>query len=82
MGTPWVCAVQISIDEDLLRRLDADPDVRRLGRSAVMRRAGAAYLHERRARDIAEAYRAGYGQDHGIDAEFTGWGEEGQWPED
>lgn len=74
-------AIQISIDEDLLRRLDADPDVQRVGRSAVMRRAITAYLHQRRAREIADAYRAGYGQDHGIDAEFSGWGELGQGPD-
>jgi metal-responsive CopG/Arc/MetJ family transcriptional regulator len=36
--------VQIMLDEELLRRLDATPEVEREGRSAVVRRAVAEYL--------------------------------------
>jgi metal-responsive CopG/Arc/MetJ family transcriptional regulator len=75
-------AIQVSIDEELLRRLDADPDVQRDGRSAVLRRAVAAYLRERRAHRISDAYRRGYGESRGIGPEFDGWEEQGEWPED
>jgi metal-responsive CopG/Arc/MetJ family transcriptional regulator len=75
-------AIQVSIDEDLLRRLDADPDVQRDGRSAVLRRAVAAYLRERREQRISEAYRRGYAESGGIGAEFEGWEDQGAWPED
>jgi metal-responsive CopG/Arc/MetJ family transcriptional regulator len=75
-------AIQVSIDEELLQRLDADPDVRRDGRSAVLRRAVSAYLKQRREQRIAEAYRQAYGEQRGIGPEFDGWEEQGQWPED
>ncbi len=75
-------AVQVSIDEELLQRLDADPEVQRDGRSAVLRRAAEAYLQQRRAQRIADAYRRGYGQAAGIGEEFDGWEEEAQWPAD
>ena len=66
--------------EHLLRRLDADAEVRRDGRSAVLRRATAEYLRRRRARHISEAYRKAYGAEAGLGAEFAGWEEEGSWP--
>ena len=75
-------AIQVSIDDELLRRLDADPDVQRDGRSAVLRRAVAAYLRERRDQRISDAYRRGYGDSRGIGPEFDGWEEQGAWPED
>lgn len=75
-------AIQVSIDEDLLAQLDADPEVQRDGRSAVLRRAVAAYLRERRVAAIAEAYRRAYGQDGGLGDEYSGWEGQGQWPED
>jgi len=62
--------------------IDADPDVQRDGRSAVMRRAVEAYLRARRERRIADAYREGYGDSRGIDPEFEGWDDQGRWPED
>ena len=43
--------IQVLFDEALLRRLDADAEVRKVGRSAVLRRAAAEYLRKRRARD-------------------------------
>ncbi len=67
-------------DEDLLRRLDADSEVRKSGRSAVLRRAAATYLRRKRSERIAEAYRRGY-KDGGLGAEFDGWESQGSWPE-
>ncbi|HVT02846.1 MAG TPA: ribbon-helix-helix protein, CopG family [Thermoanaerobaculia bacterium] len=49
--------IQILIDEPLLRRLDADEEVRRLGRSEVLRRAADEYLRRRRSRRVTDAYR-------------------------
>jgi len=72
--------VQVLFDEPLLRRLDADEEVRRDGRSAVLRRAAAEYLRRRRARRISEAYRKAYGKGGGLGADFDGWETEGSWP--
>lgn len=68
-------------DEPLLRRLDADEEVRKSGRSAVLRRAAAEYLRRRRARATADAYRRAYGAGQGLGDEFRGWEDEGVWPE-
>ena len=60
-------AIQVSIDENLLGRLDSYPEVCRWGRSAVIREAVAAYLAQQEAqamtaeeidRAYEEAYRA------------------------
>jgi len=72
--------IQILIDEPLLRRLDADAEVRQVGRSEVLRRAAAAYLRRSRARRISEAYRTAYGQGGGLGEEWAGWEDEGAWP--
>ena len=73
--------IQVLFDEALLRRLDDDDEVRRVGRSAVLRRAAAEYLRRRRFRRIAEAYRRGYADGQGLGEEWTGWDREGSWPE-
>jgi metal-responsive CopG/Arc/MetJ family transcriptional regulator len=52
--------VQVSIDLELLRRIDADPETREMGRSAFVRSAVSSYLaaKQRKAIDLAigEAY--------------------------
>ena len=74
-------AIQVSIDEELLSALDADEEVRSEGRSAVLRRAAAAYLRRKRAEEIARRYREGYAR--GVTAdELRGWADRGAWPED
>jgi metal-responsive CopG/Arc/MetJ family transcriptional regulator len=73
--------IQVMIDETLLRRLDADEEVQRRGRSAVLRRAAAEYLRRSRSKRIAEAYRRAYGKNGGLGEEFTGWESEASWPE-
>lgn len=72
--------IQVLIDEPLLKRLDADPEVRRVGRSEVVRRATAEYLRRARSRQIAEGYRRAYGESAGLGDEWTGWQDEGTWP--
>lgn len=75
-------AIQIMMDEELLKRLDATPEVRRKGRSEVLRRAAAEYLARRRQRAIRERYRKAYGADRGLGEELAGWEEQGSWPEE
>jgi metal-responsive CopG/Arc/MetJ family transcriptional regulator len=75
-------AIQITMDEKLLSRLDADETVRRDGRSAVLRRAAEDYLRKRRKRAIAQQYLRAYGAGSGLGAEFGAWENEGTWPEE
>lgn len=75
-------AVQISIDEPLLERLDADEDVRRAGRSAVMRRLIQRYLEQKRELAIDARYEAGYAGFEGLGSEFEGWDRVGVWPQE
>ncbi|MHC4507270.1 MAG: CopG family ribbon-helix-helix protein [Planctomycetota bacterium] len=54
-------AVQISIDEELLRRVDAQPETRERGRSAFVRSAIESYLRARKRREIDQAISATFG---------------------
>ena len=69
------------MDERLLQRLDADDEVRSIGRSAVLRRAAAEYLQRRRARQVSDAYARAYGHGEGFDDGFAGGEHAGAWPE-
>jgi metal-responsive CopG/Arc/MetJ family transcriptional regulator len=73
-------AIQVTIDEELLARLDADGEVRSKGRSAVLRRAVIDYLERRRRTEIAEQYRLAYSNGQGLGDEFEGWEDQGEWP--
>jgi metal-responsive CopG/Arc/MetJ family transcriptional regulator len=73
--------IQVMFDERLLARLDADGEVKALGRSAVLRRAAAEYLGRRRAKRTADAYRRAYAKQDAVGSELRGWAEEGAWPE-
>ena len=73
-------AIQVTLDDDLLRRLDEDEEVKRDGRSAVLRRAADAYLRRRRARVIADQYAKAYKDAKGL-GDLSGWEDEGTWPE-
>ena len=70
--------IRIMFDEALLARLDASEDVRREGRSAVLRRAAAEFLQRRQM--IAEQYREAYMDAPDGGEELAGWSEEGSWP--
>ena len=74
-------AIQVTLDESLLARLDADAEVQRDGRSAVLRRAADEYLRRRRRSAIADQYIKAYGAARGLGADFDGWENEGTWPE-
>jgi metal-responsive CopG/Arc/MetJ family transcriptional regulator len=53
--------IQISIDEALLERIDADPDVEKRGRSAFVRAALRYYLKAKRRRSVDDAIARAYG---------------------
>jgi len=73
--------IQIMMDKKMLDELDADEEVRRLGRSAVFRRMAAEYIEHHRRRTISSMYRQAYGKDsEGLGKEFNGWENEGRWP--
>ena len=78
----WMKVVQFTIDEGLLDRLDRDPEVRRDGRSAVLRRAAEIYLGRKRDRDIADSYRRGYGGKPASREELGPFSPEPIWPEE
>jgi metal-responsive CopG/Arc/MetJ family transcriptional regulator len=75
-------SIQITFDETLLAALDATEEVKKDGRSAVMRRAVEMYLKRRRNWEIAERYRNAYAADGGSLEGFEGWEDQGAWPDE
>ena len=73
--------IGVTFDEALLTQLDASEEVRREGRSAVLRRAAAEFLQRSQQRAVAEQYRAAYAAVPAAGDELAGWSEEGSWPE-
>ena len=73
-------AIQIMLDEETLRLLDTDDEVKKKGRSAVLRRAAAEYLKRKERTRIAAQYKQAYGTTDGLGDEFSGWEDEGSWP--
>ncbi len=77
-------AINFTIDEGLLERLDSCPEVRSRGRSAVVREALAYYLArnvtEEEAEAIDRAYERAYGPGMPPD-ELEDWAAEAVWPE-
>jgi len=71
--------IQITMDDGLLQALDDDDEVRRDGRSAVLRRAAFAYLQRKRRASTASAYRRAYARGA---PELKSWDREGVWPEE
>jgi predicted transcriptional regulator len=71
-------AVQITMDEALLAQLDENEEVKRRGRSAVIRAAVEAWLKQRREEKIVEEYRRAYADSGGLGAEWDGWEEQGR----
>jgi len=55
--------VQISLDTELLERIDADPEARERGRSSFIRAAVAAYLKAKERRAIDAAILSAYATD-------------------
>lgn len=75
--------VQVSIDTDLLHRIDADPEVQERGRSAFIRSAVDLYLTARERRKIdADLVRAYQGEADALLAEIENLLSEQSWPRD
>ena len=68
-------------DEALLARLDASEEVRRAGRSAVLRRAAEQFLHRMDQKSIDAQYQKAYEGVNVLEEEFSGWEHQGAWPE-
>jgi metal-responsive CopG/Arc/MetJ family transcriptional regulator len=75
-------AVQLTLDENLLARLDREPEVRARGRSAFVRHVLQDYFRGRRAAEISAAYRRGYGATPPDPDEVGPWPEAQAWPEE
>lgn len=73
-------AVQVVFDEETLRRLAGDSEVRERGRSEVVRLAVREYLERRERETIAEQYRRAYADTSAIESELEGWTDEAVWP--
>ncbi len=75
--------VQVSIDLELLRRIDADPETRKRGRSAFIRSAVSSYLRAKRRREVDSAIAAAYaGAGDAMLAEVSDLLDAQAWPED
>ena len=74
--------VQISIDRELLDRIDRDPQTRKQGRSAFMRDAVELYLATKHRREVDRQIAAAYGdKSHELLADVEAWTGEQAWPE-
>ena len=73
--------VQISIDEELLRHVDADPVAREQGRSALVRTALRFYLEAKQRRDLeAQLQRAYQGRADDLLGEVADMITDQAWP--
>jgi metal-responsive CopG/Arc/MetJ family transcriptional regulator len=76
-------AVQISMDPDLLSRIDADPEVREKGRSAFIRSAVQLYLRAKQRQDLeARLAHAYHGKADALLDEIADLLDHQSWPGD
>jgi metal-responsive CopG/Arc/MetJ family transcriptional regulator len=76
-------AIQVSIDPQLLRRVDADPEAKHKGRSAFIRAAIESYLRAKEERAFAEGLRKAYvGKAEALEEEFRSLMDAQVWLED
>jgi len=74
--------IQITIDMDLLNKIDNDEESKAKGRSAFLRQAIRYYLEQKRLKSISEKYRSGYSKELAVDDDLTIWEDEQAWPLD
>ena len=72
--------IQITIDPELLHKIDHDEESIKKGRSAFLRQAVRYYLEQKRLKSISEKYRSGYKQGLAKDDDPTIWEDEQVWP--
>ena len=71
-------AVQILFEEELLAELDSTVEVRKKGRSALLRELASDFLRQRRKREIDAQYERAYaGVEDPLGKDFEGWEKEG-----
>lgn len=75
-------AIQITMDPELLARLDAQEVVKQKGRSAAIRSAVDAWLRRLREQQIVQEYHRAYGEGDGLGQQWAGWEEEAAWLEE
>ena len=74
--------VQVSIEKSLLKRIDTDPETKKLGRSAFIRSAAELYLRAKERREVDQAIRRAYsGKRDELLAEIEDLIEVQRWPE-
>ena len=72
--------IEITIDPELLDKIDNDEESRQKGRSAFLRQAIRYYLEQKRLKSISEKYRSGFTQGLAKDDDPTIWEDEQVWP--
>ncbi len=72
--------IQITIDPELLHKIDNDEESIKKGRSAFLRQAVRYYLEQKRLKSISDKYRSGYSQGSAKDDDLTIWEDEQVWP--
>ena len=72
--------IQITMDEKLLVRQDAHQETRRIGRSAILRRAVSEFLDRHRRNAITDGYQRAYSDKSGLGVELKRWENKGEWP--
>ena len=72
--------IQITIDPELLHKIDNDEESMKKGRSAFLRQAVRYYLEQKRLKSISEQYRSGYRRESEINDDLTSWEDEQVWP--
>jgi metal-responsive CopG/Arc/MetJ family transcriptional regulator len=74
-------AIQIMMDEDLLREIDVAVKGRKTDRSKLIRAATACFLRDLKRHDLEEQHRRGYADGPQDKGELDLWQEIASWPE-
>ena len=72
----------MTLDEELLRQIDALEEVKEKGRSALFRRLAQTYLQQLRNHQIRLSYQKGYGANPVVEGELDLTPEYFAWPDD
>jgi len=73
-------AIQITIEPELLAKIDNDNETKKKGRSAFLRHAAQYYLRQKRLESISRQYSTGYARGVTKDSDLTSWEDEQVWP--
>jgi metal-responsive CopG/Arc/MetJ family transcriptional regulator len=72
--------IQITINPELLHKIDNDEESMKKGRSVFLGQAVRYYLEQKRLKSISEKYRSGYTGRLAKDDDLTIWEDEQVWP--